>query len=483
MVWLLAVLMLISSLHTPAAAALEDGGNGPSERYASWWDYGWLYRLPITIDNTNNAETLKDFQIFIKLDTQALVTAGKMRVDRGDLRFADQEGKKQLAYYMENESCFWVRVPSIPSRSSAIIYAYYGNASATSVSSGEATFEFFDDFEAYNDGTNIPNWQEISGDWILTTPPGKSRAVRLDDTGSSAALIRSASYSGARIVEADIADDVSGNNPHPGIIVGYQDASNYNAIYWRSTTAELVRWQVSGGTERGIVISTGLSGGVLNTYHRMRATIDASGNVVNINFLSYNANPGFSVQTTGVGLWQHRNNDEVGWCDNFRVRKYTPVEPAVRIGQEERSVRFTSFSVTPSLLNEGEPIEISATFENPAPDEIKIRVSLHDGESFEGSREICATELPLAPQAETEVSFKWIPEGGSHTLWLAIMGTPLASRTIYVNRYPVLSPIMDQVASQGKNFKLLIFAEDADGDRLNWSEDCPLFNITPRGPQ
>ncbi|MEM2870808.1 MAG: hypothetical protein QW379_10415, partial [Thermoplasmata archaeon] len=169
--------------------------------------------------------------------------------------------------------------------------------------------------------------------------------------------------------------------------------------------------------------------------------------------------------------------------DNIFVRRYITPEPSVNLGEEERPVKFKSFSVAPSLLNEGDVLELNATFENPAPDEIRIRVSLHDGESFESSREICATELPLAPQAETEVSFKWIPDGGSHTVWLALMGTPLASRTLYVNRYPVLSPIMDQVASQGKNFRLLIFAEDADGDRLNWSEDCPLFDIIPRGEQ
>jgi hypothetical protein len=78
-------------------------------------------------------------------EIQALYQA-KARLDYGDIRFTDSDGSTLLNYWQEADGIFWVKVPSIQASSTKTIYVYYGNPSATSLSNGDATFDFFDDF-------------------------------------------------------------------------------------------------------------------------------------------------------------------------------------------------------------------------------------------------------------------------------------------------------------------------------------------------
>jgi hypothetical protein len=122
------------------------------------WLTGWQYRRPITINNSSNSNSLTDYQISVTLNTQSLISAGKMRSDGGDIRFIDSNGTTLLNYWVESgintsSTYIWVKVPSIPANSTKTIYVYYGNSSATSQSNGDNTFVFFDDFDTDTIGT------------------------------------------------------------------------------------------------------------------------------------------------------------------------------------------------------------------------------------------------------------------------------------------------------------------------------------------
>jgi len=52
----------------------------------------WLYRRAVTIDNTQNSNTLTDYQVLVTVDTASLISVGKMRSDCGDIRFTDEDG-------------------------------------------------------------------------------------------------------------------------------------------------------------------------------------------------------------------------------------------------------------------------------------------------------------------------------------------------------------------------------------------------------
>ena len=129
------------------------------------WLSGWSYRKYINITE-QSGNSLSDYQVLITLDTQTLISQGKMRSDCGDIRFTDSDGNTLLNYWLESgcntaNTRLWVKVPSIPASSTKKIYLYYGNATATSASNGNATFILFDDFDTglgkwYNFGSPSP---------------------------------------------------------------------------------------------------------------------------------------------------------------------------------------------------------------------------------------------------------------------------------------------------------------------------------------
>ena len=121
----------------------------------------WLYSKDITINNPGAA--LTDYQVMVTLDSSNFQFS-QVQANGEDIRFTEASGS-ELSYWIEswdsvgNSAKTWVKVPSIPSGTTTI-RLYYGNPSAKSSSNGDATFEFFDDF---NDNSfNSNNWVEGS---------------------------------------------------------------------------------------------------------------------------------------------------------------------------------------------------------------------------------------------------------------------------------------------------------------------------------
>jgi hypothetical protein len=117
---------------------------------SNWYNYSWLYREPITINNTGSA--LTNYQMQLTLNLASLIPS-HMLASGNDIRFTASDGQTLLNYWIESISTpsaavIWVNIPSIPVGSPAVtIYMYYGNSGAAAASSGSSTFIFFDDFE------------------------------------------------------------------------------------------------------------------------------------------------------------------------------------------------------------------------------------------------------------------------------------------------------------------------------------------------
>lgn len=118
----------------------------------------WQYYKIITI-RERSGNTLIDFQVPVILDVSNFGFS-KANVDGSDIRFTDENGD-ELPYWIEEwdfgrYAKIWVRVPFIPANGEARIRMYYGNPAASGVSNGDATFEFFDDFEGAS--LNTSKW-------------------------------------------------------------------------------------------------------------------------------------------------------------------------------------------------------------------------------------------------------------------------------------------------------------------------------------
>lgn len=125
------------------------------------------FRRMLLIDNTNSSETLINYQVSLSLDTQSLISADKMSPTCSDIRILDSDDETNLSYWIETgdndcnsvDTKIWVKVPLINSYSRKTIYLYYGDSGLLSVSDGESTFEFFDDFDDLDE--NI--WSSTNG--------------------------------------------------------------------------------------------------------------------------------------------------------------------------------------------------------------------------------------------------------------------------------------------------------------------------------
>lgn len=145
---IIAILILCTT--TNSAFALSNSGGEE-----------WEYSKEITIWE-NSGITLEDFQVLVELDKTNFPDNAKS--DGSDLRFTLAETEEELNYFIEeyNDNALkqnakiWVKVPKIPANQKVELKLHYGNEKASSVSDGDATFDFFDDFEG--DILNESKW-------------------------------------------------------------------------------------------------------------------------------------------------------------------------------------------------------------------------------------------------------------------------------------------------------------------------------------
>lgn len=117
-----------------------------SSRNSTWWNPYWSYRKQLNISGNNLGYQMK---IIIGNSSGGNVNCnGHARSDFGDIRFISfSDNTTQLSYWRKNytagiQATFWVN----NSRNDSSIWMYYGNSNASTISSGDSTFYFFDDF-------------------------------------------------------------------------------------------------------------------------------------------------------------------------------------------------------------------------------------------------------------------------------------------------------------------------------------------------
>jgi hypothetical protein len=103
---------------------------------AAWWNDAWQYRKSIDIaNNSTYSTTNKPYRTI--LDTQSLISTGKMQANGEDFRIVDKNGKT-VRFQLEKSTLnttttgLWIEA-SIAAKSSATFYVYYGNSSAPSL--------------------------------------------------------------------------------------------------------------------------------------------------------------------------------------------------------------------------------------------------------------------------------------------------------------------------------------------------------------
>lgn len=130
----------------------------------SWVDSSWPYRRAVNVSNTSGTD-LTEHQVRLKLDISNFDFADALP-DGSDLRITASNGLSDLPFWVEswvpNDSAtIWVKIPLLP-QSGSVVYLYYGNTTASTLSDGQATFDFFDDFESWDEVVPNSGWTELT---------------------------------------------------------------------------------------------------------------------------------------------------------------------------------------------------------------------------------------------------------------------------------------------------------------------------------
>jgi hypothetical protein len=151
---------------------LTEENMGGGEGDPTWWDGDWTYRKSVTIEAGVGAETDYQMQLIAHYgsgedDENHVYCNSHCQTDFDDLRFTDDDNETLLDYWLETKvnsdsATFWVKVND-DLDSDALIFIYYGNAGASSLSNGTATFpDLFTHFE----GDSLPDgWTEDGTDF------------------------------------------------------------------------------------------------------------------------------------------------------------------------------------------------------------------------------------------------------------------------------------------------------------------------------
>ena len=137
--------MKISSRIIAIIASVAVVGSGGLMYYLStkesgevlgWMNSSWLYRKAIEVDNSYGVE-ISNEDVLIEIDTQSLISTGKMQDDCDDIRIVDSDDSTILNHWIQrgcntSTTRIWVRIPTLPSNGKTI-YIYYGNSSATNI--------------------------------------------------------------------------------------------------------------------------------------------------------------------------------------------------------------------------------------------------------------------------------------------------------------------------------------------------------------
>jgi hypothetical protein len=228
---------------------------------------------------------------------------------------------------------FWVEVADDLSTNPVTIYIYYGNPTATSISDGDATFLFFDDFESYTAGQNLPTtkWPYQTAGWkIYQDTTGKVVRYEGGDTvtGGNSRAINNVNVSGGFAVEALMRSE-SGKDAGVLICATSDVTSKYGYNYfigWGSSGSTAYIYYMAGTSATQLAF---YSNAVPTTYTRVTVTHRSDGLMKLIRAGTVLVSATHTTYTSGyIGVEAWYSLYPASYWDWIAVRKYVEPEPA-----------------------------------------------------------------------------------------------------------------------------------------------------------
>ena len=287
----------------------------------------WQYLRPVALSGQGS---LSDFQVEVILNTEFLVAAGKMRPDCGDALFADSDKVSILPYWLESgcgtkDTVFWVKVPSLTFPKT--LYAYYGRSAASTQSSGDDTFEFFDDFEGNvldsSKWFGNPTVEVSSGYLHLSRPIEGATSIRMKGPLITTGAVHWKGHRGK--AETGMGPGVFLSYSENAMEGGVSQGVDYKAGKWGLMIFKPnTDWSYGGNIDSGEhVLRIAYAPGIVHYAYIDSSLIGADKHITNASFTSLQL---------GAGEGQRRADSYFDW---IFIRKYSDPEPGVNVGAEE----------------------------------------------------------------------------------------------------------------------------------------------------
>jgi len=283
---------------------------------------GWLYKKNIAISDPG--VDLTNYQVDINFSSSNL-DFDKPQPDGDDIRFFTADGTS-CDYWIEDwnyagqTATVWVEIPEITTGSANNIYMYYGNSGASSLSSGAATFLFFDDF---ND-TDITDWTVVAGTWNATG----GILNQTVNNGFDSILYQSYAFPASFVMESDIR--MNSINAESVALQTFQNAT-------RTLITGVGGWNNTRFFAGDDTIGTydwDLTAGVASTWYDARMVFSGThiDGYIDNNYLG-TTGVDTTVTHNQIGFLINYQQDYASY-DNIRVRQYNSTEPSTSVGKE-----------------------------------------------------------------------------------------------------------------------------------------------------
>jgi hypothetical protein len=330
---------------------------------------GWSRRAPVSISNPGSGLTDYQVRVDVNYDTD-------MQPDFDDIRFVDSDASTELSHWRESytastSAIFWVKIPSIPSGTKTI-YMYYGNDAASSASDGDATFEFFDDFE---DG-DISDWSQYGSGTVQIANDGGNYVLlktAYNDKNGGYSLFNNGALSNFEAVfRTKRINENGGSQNRYGIENGSFNGYGPRMQDFNSLPSAFVIEKRTGGVGADLV-SKSSSAYEWNTW--MTVKFRRYGSTLEFELYDSSGSLAESISTSN-SLYSSFDRFVVhgGWefyTDDIRVRKYTPQSAYVSSGTIASQVFDTGIAGAKwdaLFWNETLPSSTDITFEVRASD-------------------------------------------------------------------------------------------------------------------
>lgn len=299
-----------------SAVALSNSGGG-----------SWQYYKEITVSE-NSGSTLMAYQVLVQLSSSNFPT--NARSDGADIRFTDASNN-ELSYWIESwdyagrSAKIWVKVPNIPASAATTIRLYYGNPSAGSSSSGDATFDLYDDFSGTS--LDVSKW---SSSGTISVSSGELSLYGLGWIKSN-----------AEFSENIIEETRSKAGGGVGYYIGFRNDAVTKYITVRgSNGADPFHWDTSNGVTWHGSNDFDPIAPYDTAYHlwKLEKNGIASAKIYQDGNLKYNLNqdlPSASGLKAFFMGGEYSGTYYYTYVDWVRIRKYASSEPTLTLGAEQ----------------------------------------------------------------------------------------------------------------------------------------------------